>query len=234
MTTERPRRGRACQIAVAGIAAVGIPLAGAAAGAHAEEAGGEIDRFDGSFSAWQVQGGAAAVGGAGFTTPVLGASFRYATLLSLLDVQAGLRGREGGAGLLVELHPHPFFLTQLTSGRFGLVLAGLHGVLGAEALWRDGPGAAGHLGAGWDLPLSDPDHAGPWVGLGWRRVFHSSGFSDEIALTLALRFPGPGSLRVPPPTELRWRRPRGGAGLPRGPADATPASLPGAETRRLP
>ncbi|MGM0574563.1 MAG: hypothetical protein ACQEXJ_02345 [Myxococcota bacterium] len=199
----------------------------------------EPQRYQGGF--WAVQAHAGVLGrveaGPDETVgPALGASLRLASILSIADVQATLLGggyrttsRAGGEvgvrrwSVGGELHVHPLFLAHLYNTRPWFVLAGLYVSAGLDLDVTHLAPARGdtrreldlgwHLGAGADVPLTDP-HAGSgvWLGLAFRQKFLSvaSGplglgdFDERVfLLTLAWRDNDLSFARVPRPDELR-------------------------------
>ena len=127
--------------------------------------------------------------------PLIGASARFAAVLSLLDLQAhffaGLYEATAGSGtpvsvgrysLGLEARFHPFLITILSNSTFFYWLAGLYGSGGADLdittlKPRGGPvrtdvNVGWTIGAGSDFPLTDPNEGwGVWIGAQYKRKF---------------------------------------------------------------
>ncbi len=167
--------------------------------------------------------------------PVLGVSGRIATLMSLVDVQVGVRagtydGPEGASvsrwSATAELHAHPMFLRHLYGSNRWYWLAGLHvsfgaglEVVGVTAPGIDEtlPGFGWQIGAGTDIPVGEVDDGwGLWLGVDYTLKFlavHSAAprlddFDEHVLVfTLAYRNNDIGFAQVPRPPELDDREP---------------------------
>jgi hypothetical protein len=219
------------------------PQAPAPADAPGEAAAPEAQgRYQGAFWGPQLHLGLTTrldAGAGEAPGPALGLSLRVATLAELLDLQLTALGswyqaRPPGAepvdvkrlSVGVEIHLHPLFLRHLQGTWLDLWLAGLYLAAGGDADVTDLDGAGQsrtevdfgwHLGAGMDVPLTDP-RRGPsvWIGLAYRLkfLFVSTGipglhdFSEHtLLLTVGYRDPDIFGARVPRPTELDYRAP---------------------------
>ena len=73
-----------------------------------------------------------------------------------------------------------------------------------------------HWGAGFDMPLSNPNgHGAFWLGFNWRWkfIFHDPGFygqddtdAHQVVLVLTYRFNNISFARIERPDQLQWRQ----------------------------
>lgn len=158
----------------------------------------ETHRFNGSFWGLQLHSGVSWVSEPEANPgPTLGVSARFASLMSLLDVQASFlwsryifdeetpdgptetdvtRYSLGGS---IQLHP--LFMRHLGNDRFSYTLAALYLSIGLDFDIIDSDeatatGAGLHIGGGTDIPLwqDDADGWGFWIGLNYRHRFLSA------------------------------------------------------------
>ncbi|MEZ4266800.1 MAG: hypothetical protein R3F39_10510 [Myxococcota bacterium] len=172
--------------------------------------------------------------------PALGGSLRFATVLSVLDLQASVFAARYSTRALddtrvqvtrwslgFEGHLHPLLLGTVYNNRLWYWLSSIYASFGVDLDFtrlglRDGPdkrdrGLAWHLGAGMDVPVTDPNRgAGFWLGIAFRAKFLNVdsgalglGDFDErmVTLTFAYRNNNIFVARIPPPPELRHRDP---------------------------
>jgi hypothetical protein len=243
MNAESPRPGETCQkrrlrrLAVA----AGLGLLLMTPQARATDA--VVHKYQGAFWAIQAHTGLVfrrdprpdeSIG------PVLGGSLRLATVLSVLDIQGSVfaarystravddsRVQVTRWSLGFEGHLHPLLLGTVYNNRLWYWLSSIYASFGVDLDLtrlglRDAPdrkdrGLAWHLGAGMDVPITDPNRgSGFWLGLAFRAKFLNVdsgalglGDFDErmVTLTFAYRNNNIFRVRVPPPVELRHRDP---------------------------
>lgn len=140
--------------------------------------------FNGAFTEWSVRGGAVVPtdGSRGWIGDV---GFRHAFPMYVGDTRLAYQhARWDHADETVGLHDlsvtfglHPFFLALLSEGTVSHVLASLHLELGLGAQLarhsRDdvegGPGLAGSVGTGFDIPLTRPNRGDSlWINAVYR------------------------------------------------------------------
>jgi hypothetical protein len=246
MNAQSPRARRPCQNRSTA-RALAVALAAAAAlwvmppPARAGDA--EVHKYQGAFWAIQAHTGVAMRRDRrpGETLgPALGGSLRFATVLSVLDLQGSIfaarystRAADDSPvevtrwSLGFEGHLHPLLLGTVYNNRLWYTLSAIYASFGVDLdLTRLGVrgapdprdrGIGWHLGAGVDVPITDPNRgAGFWLGMAYRAKFLrvdsrelALGSFDEhmITLTIAYRNNNIFVARIPPPTELRHREP---------------------------
>lgn len=216
-----------------------LAVSATSATAHADEVGG---RWQGASWGFELRSGASlrAQDEPIAPAPLLGLGLRVCTLLTLLDAEvfattAGFsRTTEAGhydlrrTSIGLDLRLHPLFIRHL-QGTFGdRLAAGLHLAIGigldllstaggdpdrAAPIDRTDPGFAFAIGAGADVPLTEPNLRSwsLWLGVGWRLRFAgfpkgAPGLRDmdehQLLIALGLRFHDLTFAHIPPPPEL--------------------------------
>ncbi len=173
----------------------------------------------------------------GYTLGVYG---RLATTLSVVDLQLGYQFadhrvllEDPGNGetarihhhaLSVSMNLHPVFLRILGNNRWWYFIAGLYIQSGMSVEFvgiRRASGDASldtafglHIGAGFDVPLDDPDDGGGfWIGLNWRWSFvfmkaaleaRDSIDTHAVLLAVSYRSNNLSFTRAPRPPELEF------------------------------
>lgn len=207
--------------------------------AHAEERSG---RWQGTSWGFELRSGASfrARDEAITPAPILGLGLRVCTLLTLIDAElftttAGLsRTTDAGrydlrrTSVGLDLRLHPLFVRHLQGGFGDRLAAGLHLAIGVgldllstkgrgpdpiNPIDRTDPGFAFAIGAGADVPLTEPNLRpwSLWLGVGWRMRFAgfpsgAPGLRDmdehQLLVALGLRFHDLTFAHLPPPPEL--------------------------------
>jgi hypothetical protein len=167
-----------------------------------------------------------------------GVYFRTASVLSVFDIQVeysvaghtlksgAKRGRMTRHSVSTSLNLHPFFTRMLAADYGSRVLSAFYLQLGLSgefmSLEREAPDVdrthsafSLHWGAGFDMPLGDPNGDGAfWLGFNWRWKFvywdpqfpgNNDTHAHQTVMVLTYRFNNISFTRIDRPDQMRWR-----------------------------